>query len=490
MITSISMYRLMSSSLVALLVLSVVCAWRGLIGYSPAGILGVAAVAVLATAVSTLVFAAIFRQVAHLESSLITGLLIAFIVPPTLAAEDLIGAGLAGMLAGASKYLITIRGRHFLNPAATGTALAVVLGQSFSFWWIANPPMTLALIAAGALIAWRSGLGAIALTGIGVGGSALFSRLVLSGQDPFQSLYLIVTSYPLLFVMLFMLTEPLTQPPRARSRHLVAGLVGLGVALPFSVPLGALTLSSSPELALLAGNTLALAVTLITRSSRAAPLSLIESRELGDYGAVFRFSLARPVRFRAGQWIELHFPHHRADGRGVRRVFSVVSAPHEARGENPTLSIATRLSHPGSSFKHALSGAPTRSAARVSQIGGDFVLPSDTATPLLLIAGGVGITPFLSQLAEDTHHGVTRDVVVIDVRRDSTEAWADDVLQASGATHVITGRDGLDASLDGVVNLTTRWCAVSGSPAFVGAVTSTLRRRGVTTVAKDSFLGY
>lgn len=490
MITGMSMYRLMSSSLLGLLLLSVLFAGLGLIGYDPLGIMATAAVAIVATAASTLVFASVFRQSAHLESSLITGLLITFILPPTLELRDIVGAAAAGAIAGASKYLLVISGRHFLNPAAVGSAVAVTLGLSASFWWIANPPMTAAIILAGALVAWRSGLGSVALLGVGVGGLALLARLLVSGEELWTSVYLIATSYPLVFLALFMLSEPLTMAPRRLSRMAVATVVGLGVALPFSVPLGTVTVYASPELALLAGNLVALVATLISRASRSARVQLMDTERLGDYGAVFTFAPQGPVRFQAGQWIELDVPHRNADRRGARRVFSVVSAPHEARSDSPAIRIATRHATPGSSFKHALLGAPVTSAARIVNIGGDFVLPKDLSTPLLLLAGGVGVTPFLSQLAEDTHHGTTRDVVLVDVRKDPLEAWNDETIRASGVTHVITSRGGLEAALADVVDIAERWCAVSGSPGFVTAGERLLRQLGARSIAKDSFTGY
>jgi glycine betaine catabolism B len=489
-IATLSMYRLMSLSLLGLLAISVGFAGVGLIGYEPLGILAIAAVAITFTALSTLMVASIFRQSAHLESSVITGLLITFILPPTLELRDILGAAAAGAIAGASKYLLVISGRHFLNPAAVGSAVAVGLGLSASFWWVANPPMAIPIVVIGALVAWRSGLGSVALVGLAVGGLALLSRLLVSGGELWSSLYLMLTSYPLVFLALFMLSEPLTMAPRRLSRMAVATVVGLGVALPFSVPVGALSIYSSPELALLAGNLVALAATLTSRVSRSARVQLTHTEKLGDYGAVFTFDTGGPVRFKAGQWIELDVPHRRADRRGSRRVFSVVSAPHEARSDSPIVRIATRRATPGSSFKRALGEAPVTSEARIVGIGGDFVLPKDPSTPLLLLAGGVGVTPFLSQLAEDTHHGITRDVVLVDVRRDPFETWGDETIRASGAKHVITSREGLEAALAEIPDIAHRWCAVSGSPRFVTAGERLLRQLGARSVAKDSFTGY
>lgn len=360
---AISMYRLISSSLLVLLVVTVIFAAIGLIGFTPQGILLTAVVAVGATLVSTMMFAQTFKTIAHLESSLITGLLITFIVPPTTLLPDLGGAAAAGALAGASKFLIVYQARHFLNPAALGLTITSLLGLTASFWWIATPPLTPLLIALGALIAWRSGLWAVALTGLGVGVVVTLARLVVSGQEPLESVYLVITSYPIVFLAFFMLTEPLTLPSRRRARLAVAVVVGLGVALPFSLPLGSYTLYSSPELALVLGNLVAFGASLASYTSRSVGVALLSTETSGTDHATFTFGLDGPLRFRAGQWVELHFPHRAGDRRGQRRVFSVASKPQDATAPVPTLEVWTRLSHPSSSLKHALALAPPSSSA-------------------------------------------------------------------------------------------------------------------------------
>jgi ferredoxin-NADP reductase len=331
----------------------------------------------------------------------------------------------------------------------------------------------------------------VALTGAGVGVVVTLVRLMVSGDELLSSAYLVVTSYPIIFLALFMLTEPLTLPGRSRARLLVAIVVGVGVGLPFSLPLGSYTLYSSPELVLILGNAVALVATLATRAKRSVAVTLIDSEPKGNDQVVFRFALNRPLRFLAGQWIELHFPHRAGDQRGQRRVFSVASGPHDAVAASPTLEVWTRLSEPGSSFKHALSHAPVSSSARISQVGGDFVLPTDSAVPLLLIAGGVGITPFASQLADLNARGIAQDIVVVEVRSHPGDAWCDDLIRAAGATHIVTDRAGFPEALAGAVpDIARRWCGVSGSPGFVKYSRKVATALGARRVATDSFVGY
>ena len=70
---------------------------------------------------------------------------------------------------------------------------------------------------------------------------------------------------------------------------------------------------------------------------------------------------------------------------------------------------------------------------RASRIAGDFALPQDRSTPLLLIAGGVGITPFLAQLPEIA----CRDAVLVHAVRDAGDLAYVAELAAAGVRTVV-----------------------------------------------------
>ena len=105
----------------------------------------------------------------------------------------------------------------------------------------------------------------------------------------------------------------------------------------------------------------------------------------------FFFVCERPLRYVAGQFIELTIPHSHPDDRGIKRWFTLSSAPgHEL------VAITTRYSDPASTFKQALWQLQPGEVIDISEPMGDFVLPKDTIKPLVFIAGGIGITPFHS----------------------------------------------------------------------------------------------
>jgi len=481
------MYRVVSASLGILLAAAIVGAWLGWVGYTPEGVLGTAVVAILATTAASALGGALARERPHLESSVITGLLITFIVPPTLAIADLVGASVAGALAGMSKYALTWRGRHILNPAATGVSIASAFGLTAGFWWVANPPLTPLILVLGWWVAWRSGFGRVALAALAIGAGGLAVRLALAGEEFPVSLYFILTSYPIWFLALFMLTEPITMAPRRSAQLLVAAVVGLGTAFPLPVNLGFTTLTTSPELVLVLGNVVAWTSTL-RRSGALASNARIERVERhGGRILGVTLELERPLEHLAGQWIELELAHPRADSRGVRRVFSISSAPDHAR--HGSLEISTTLADPGSSFKHELASATPGGPVRITRLGGDFVLPDHPKGPIVMVSGGIGVTPFISQIRDLEQRGLRADVSLIEVRRDN-ENYPFDGEIPEWVRHLVIGRDELARTLGGIAPSPGALWMVSGSPGFVRSARATLRSRGIRRVRTDVFTGY
>jgi ferredoxin-NADP reductase len=104
----------------------------------------------------------------------------------------------------------------------------------------------------------------------------------------------------------------------------------------------------------------------------------------------FHFSRPPGFQFQAGQSLALSLVDPpEMDGKGATRTFTIASAPHE-----PELMIATRMRD--STFKRVLKAAPAGTPVRIDGPGGEMVLHDDPARPAVFLAGGIGITPFLS----------------------------------------------------------------------------------------------
>jgi ferredoxin-NADP reductase len=113
-----------------------------------------------------------------------------------------------------------------------------------------------------------------------------------------------------------------------------------------------------------------------------------------DHVASFLFEPESLLDYQAGQYLQCQLPHPDADARGVSRSFTIASAPGE-----PFLRLTTRLSTKPSTFKQALAGLRPGGVLEASGPFGQFVY-TETDTPAVMIAGGIGITPFRAMLAD------------------------------------------------------------------------------------------
>ena len=284
------------------------------------------------TYASNLALAAFFHVRPHTESSLITGLLLYFLFWPSqltqgLQLAELAGVALACVLASASKYALAWRGRHIFNPAAAGAFLAGLTGLNIATWWAATPPMLLLVLPGALLVLYRIRKLPMAAVFTVVAVSIVAAELLQSGMELSEALWQPIAQRPVLFFVGFMLIEPLTLPPRRWQQLALAAVVGVLFAVPYNLGF----VANSPELALLVGNVLAFAAGQRGR----VRLQFVGRRPLTPTTTEFSFRPERPVRFTAGQYLELHLPPNRAggksdgkgDGKGIRRVFSLTSAP-------------------------------------------------------------------------------------------------------------------------------------------------------------------
>lgn len=104
--------------------------------------------------------------------------------------------------------------------------------------------------------------------------------------------------------------------------------------------------------------------------------------------------LGSEVEYIPGQFVIVTLPQLLyPDDRGGRRHFSIVNSPN-VKG---IIQIATRIRDSG--FKKTLAEMPLGSIVELGPIAGHFLLPEATDRPLVFIAGGIGITPFMCMLA-------------------------------------------------------------------------------------------
>ena len=142
----------------------------------------------------------------------------------------------------------------------------------------------------------------------------------------------------------------------------------------------------------------------------------------------FRFAKPDGFAFRAGQAVNVTLLEPpETDGKGNSRTFSLVTAPHE-----PTLAIATRMRD--TAFKRVLGALAPGTTVKVRGPMGTFTLPDDPARPVVFLAGGIGITPFVSMLRHEAKAGSARPrLLVYSNRRPEDAPFLDELQGLAGA---------------------------------------------------------
>lgn len=496
-----TMYRLVLLVLAVLTVYSLVLDVLGWLTFGIPHMLAHLALCLGLTYGSNRVLAALFRVRPHSESSLITGLLLYFLFWPTqfgpsFAPADVAGVALACVLASASKYALAWRGRHIFNPAAAGAFITGLTGLNIATWWAGTPAMLWLMVPGVLLVLYRTRKMSMAAVFTAVATTIVAGGLLQSGTDVGAAVWQPLAQSPVLFFVGFMLTEPLTLPPRRWQQLALAAIVGILFATPFNFGL----VANSPELALLVGNLLAF----LAGQRGSVRLLFSRSRTLTPTTTEFVFRPRRPLRHEPGQYLELDLPHAEPDGKGRRRVFSLTSPP-----DAPEVKIGVGTAEPVSAAKRKLLALEPGEELTATTVAGDFVLPRRSNGPVLLIAAGIGITPYLALLSSGRTSD--RDTVLLYLARNASELAYAAELEKSGARIIARLADGSappdfiedagthlgpGARLDGpslkrlVPDIARRRVFISGSPASVGSLRRAARQAGARRIHVDSFAGY
>ena len=115
--------------------------------------------------------------------------------------------------------------------------------------------------------------------------------------------------------------------------------------------------------------------------------------------------------FRAGQFAEITWVDPaETDSEGNTRAFAFASAPHEEH-----LLFTTSLRD--TAFKRVLQKTPIGTPAKLDGPFGDLTLHNNVKRPAILMAGGIGITPFRSIVRHAAHEKLPHKVFLFDANR-------------------------------------------------------------------------
>ena len=209
------------------------------------------------------------------------------------------------------------------------------------------------------------------------------------------------------------------------------------------------------------------------------------------------------VTFKAGQFFCLNLvnpPYN--DDKGTRRFFSIVSSPKE----KSTLALATRLRD--SAFKKSLQELSVGAEVDIEYIKGKFLLPEDQSRPLVFIAGGIGITPFICMLRYIQEESLSYKVTLLYSNRNrASTAFFEELREMADQNQncklVLTmtedpswdgERRRIDANFirDHVANPEACTYYIAGPSAMVKAMTQVLSEIGIgkSRIVTEDFTGY
>ena len=140
----------------------------------------------------------------------------------------------------------------------------------------------------------------------------------------------------------------------------------------------------------------------------------------------FHFARPQGFSFKAGQAIDVVLDD--PGGGTFRHAFSLVSAPFEDE-----LVVATRMRD--TAYKRALGALGIGGAARLDGPFGSLTLHNDRARAAVFIAGGIGITPFVSILRQAAHDRREQPLALLYSNRRPEDAAFLEELQGLASTH-------------------------------------------------------
>ena len=482
----VTMYKLVEIGLMAIAAMALPLMATGYLPYSPVGFLISIALLVGTAGGSNWLFGWLFGVKPQLDSGLITGLILALIFSPPTTFVEGVQLVLVAAIAMASKYIIAIRNKHIFNPAAFAAAVASIGGLAFATWWVASPALLPVTVIVAALVLHKTQKFTVAGTFLAAAFVMIVVQTILNGTFSPQTLGAILTSWPFVFFAGIMLVEPLTLPPTHRQQLIIAVVVGVLATL--SVHYG--SVSMTPALALVIGN----AVAFYMGIRQAVRLRFVAKKRQSKDAYEFTFD-APKFHYQPGQYIELSLPHAKTDFRGTRRIFTIIGRPDDEQ-----LSIATRFPERHSTFKDELLKLKPGKVLHGLRVAGDFVLSEDKSAPILCIAGGIGITPFVSFVMNSGDRDIT---ILYSVNRVDDLAFVKEFDYYDAKVTVVTDDDGHLPSKDWkrekgriTPELLKRHITpethvyVSGPPAMVTSVKDLARAAGAKFIHTDHFSGY
>lgn len=216
-------------------------------------------------------------------------------------------------------------------------------------------------------------------------------------------------------------------------------------------------------------------------------LPLISSHDEVDNVRTFIFE-SNSQAWVAGQSQAYVLPQAGETEKENQRWFTISSAPFEG-----TINISTRIT--SSSFKQALNAMKPGDQIKAHSLAGSFTWDEVDSAPVILVAAGIGITPFRSILLQRKFLSKSLNATLLYFNRTSKIPFEDE-LQKLSAEHpelkvkIFIGESvTAEKILESATEVNKEKVFLSGPAPLVSSIGAVLKERGVS-IKLDRFPGY
>lgn len=386
-----TMYQVMITSLLSIVIAAFTLSGFSIISISPVEMLVSLFLIFISGVVTHYICIYFWGAPDNLQSSIISLLILFLIIAPSTQIENMVFIVCTAIATILSKYILVLRGRHIFNPVAIAIFIAGIFGYLGAEWWVGSRYLLPIVIVSGLFVVLKLRKLPLVLYFIFIS-----SAISVVYFQSLETLTLHLLSYPTIFLAIYMLTEPNGFPGQKKQEYIYATIIAFFFSVPINV---GNIIHGTPELAILIGNIYSTFVEqkakyFLTLKSK-IPVSA--NKQIVEYV----FETDRKVEQVEGQYLEWILPHAKPDSRGIKRTFTISAGNIPGKNE---ISFAVKHLEPvegrqvQSTFKQALEKLEVGGKMYASILAGDFVLNNKSDEQNIYLAGGIGITPFISFL--------------------------------------------------------------------------------------------
>lgn len=221
-------------------------------------------------------------------------------------------------------------------------------------------------------------------------------------------------------------------------------------------------------------------------------INLVDKKSMANGNYMLSFKFKPDLEWKAGQHGMFKFKGEKLDG-GNFRPFSVASIKEEK-----IITILTKIGDTPSGFKSKLKSMKVGDTISLRGPFGGFYI-SDYNRPMVMVAGGIGITPMRALLKDIDRKGILTDASLLYIDSSSEYVFKEELEiikkdNPNVSIYFLNDRKILDDKLSDFINTHNNNATyfISGSPNMVKDIKNNIKAKGIKSrnITNDSFKGY